>query len=75
MKAERNRIVQAGQEAHGVSSLALAQLSSHLWEAANILRGPLDATDFKTYIFPLLVFKRISDVCLARVAWPDQGVR
>jgi type I restriction enzyme M protein len=37
-------------------------LESHLWEAANILRGPVDAADFKTYIFPLLFFKRISDV-------------
>ena len=37
-------------------------LSSHLFEAANILRGPVDAADFKTYIFPLLFFKRISDV-------------
>lgn len=37
-------------------------LSNQLWEAANILRGPVDAADFKTYIFPLLFFKRISDV-------------
>lgn len=37
-------------------------LSNHLWEAANILRGPVDAADFKTYIFPLLFFKRVSDV-------------
>ncbi|MDP2211137.1 MAG: type I restriction-modification system subunit M N-terminal domain-containing protein [Candidatus Aquicultor sp.] len=37
-------------------------LSSYLWEATNILRGPVDAADFKTYIFPLLFFKRISDV-------------
>ena len=36
-------------------------LSRHLWESANILRGPVDAADFKTYIFPLLFFKRISD--------------
>lgn len=42
--------------------LDLARLSSHLWEAANILRGPVDAADFKTYIFPMLFFKRISDV-------------
>lgn len=41
---------------------SLAQLESHLWEAANILRGPVDAADFKTYVFPLLFFKRISDV-------------
>lgn len=40
----------------------IGQLSNHLWEAANILRGPVDAADFKTYIFPLLFFKRISDV-------------
>src|ERR1035437_3484356 len=39
-----------------------SNLESHLWEAANILRGPVDAADFKTYIFPLLFFKRISDV-------------
>jgi type I restriction enzyme M protein len=40
----------------------LSQLETHLWEAANILRGPVDAADFKTYVFPLLFFKRISDV-------------
>jgi len=40
----------------------VSQLESHLWEAANILRGPVDAADFKTYVFPLLFFKRISDV-------------
>ncbi len=40
----------------------LSQLENHLWESANILRGPVDAADFKTYIFPLLFFKRISDV-------------
>jgi type I restriction enzyme M protein len=43
------------------TALDLATLESHLWEAANILRGPVDAADFKTYIFPLLFFKRISD--------------
>jgi type I restriction enzyme M protein len=44
------------------TGISLSALSSHLWEAANILRGPVDAADFKTYIFPLLFFKRISDV-------------
>jgi type I restriction enzyme M protein len=39
----------------------LSELENHLWESANILRGPVDAADFKTYIFPLLFFKRISD--------------
>src|SRR4029079_17788152 len=44
------------------STIDLSQLESHLWEAANILRGPVDAADFKTYVFPLLFFKRLSDV-------------
>jgi len=42
--------------------ITLSQLEHHLWESANVLRGPVDAADFKTYIFPLLFFKRISDV-------------
>jgi type I restriction enzyme M protein len=42
--------------------VTVSQLESHLWEAANILRGSVDAADFKTYVFPLLFFKRISDV-------------
>lgn len=42
--------------------MTFTDLCSHLWEAANILRGPVDAADFKTYIFPLLFFKRVSDV-------------
>ena len=37
-------------------------LTSWLWDAANILRGPVDAADFKAYVFPLLFLKRISDV-------------
>src|SRR5438552_10710819 len=41
--------------------VTLSQLEFHLWESANILRGPVDAADFKTYIFPLLFFKRVSD--------------
>jgi type I restriction enzyme M protein len=40
----------------------ISTLESKLWESANILRGPVDAADFKTYIFPLLFFKRICDV-------------
>lgn len=38
------------------------QLEAYLWGAANILRGMIDAADFKQYIFPLLFFKRISDL-------------
>ncbi len=38
-------------------------LESYLWEAANILRGsPVDRTDWKSYILPLMFFKRLCDV-------------
>lgn len=42
--------------------ISLATLEAHLWESANILRGPIDQADFKSYVFPLLFLKRISDV-------------
>ncbi len=42
--------------------LTLRQLESHLWEAANILRGKIDSSDFRHYIFGLLFYKRLSDV-------------
>jgi len=41
--------------------LTLQQLKSHLWESANILRGSIDSSDYKNYIFGLLFFKRLSD--------------
>ena len=51
-----------GNDGRPQEIVTLSQLESHLWESANILRGPVDAADFKTYVFPLLFFKRISDV-------------
>lgn len=42
--------------------LTLSKLEQYLSKAAWILKGPVDASDFKIYIFPLLFFKRISDV-------------
>ncbi|TAH56393.1 MAG: SAM-dependent DNA methyltransferase, partial [Methanosarcina mazei] len=45
-----------------MNKMTLSELEQSLWGAANILRGPVDASDFKSYIFPLLFFKRISDV-------------
>lgn len=44
------------------SKLTLSQLEQYLSRAAWILKGPVDASDFKVYIFPLLFFKRLSDV-------------
>lgn len=39
-----------------------SQLEKYLWGAAKVLRGTIDAGDYKQYIFPLLFFKRICDV-------------
>lgn len=42
--------------------ISLDELKSFLWGAATRLRGQIDAAGYKEYIFPLLFFKRISDV-------------
>lgn len=42
-------------------SITLGDLESRLWAAANALRGPVDPADFKTYVFPVLFWKWISD--------------
>lgn len=43
-------------------TISLDELKSFLWGAATRLRGQIDAAGYKEYIFPLLFFKRISDV-------------
>ncbi len=45
-----------------MSKVSLNILTAHLWESANILRGSIDAADYKNYIFGMLFLKRISDV-------------
>ena len=40
------------------------KLEDLLWGAAEFLRGQIDASDYKQYIFPLLFYKRLSDVYL-----------
>lgn len=42
--------------------ISLDEMKSFLWGAATRLRGQIDAAGYKEYIFPLLFFKRISDV-------------
>jgi len=46
--------------------LSQQELESYLWGAAKLLRGLIDAGDYKQYVFPLLFFKRLSDV------WDDE---
>ena len=42
--------------------ITIDELKAYLWGAATLLRGQIDASGYKEYIFPLLFFKRISDV-------------
>lgn len=44
------------------SQLDLPALEQWLWDAACVIRGPLDAPKFKDYILPLIFLKRLSDV-------------
>lgn len=46
----------------GPLRLTLDEMKQFLWSAAVRLRGQIDAAGYKEYIFPLLFFKRISDV-------------
>jgi type I restriction enzyme M protein len=42
--------------------ISQGELESYLWGAAKLLRGTIDAGEYKSFIFPLLFLKRLSDV-------------
>ena len=43
------------------AKLTRERLNNHLWRAADILRGSIDSSDYKNFIFGFLFLKRLSD--------------
>lgn len=49
-------------QSENVNETTSQKLFSHLYETCNILRGPINQDEYKSYVTPLLFFKRLSDV-------------
>ena len=61
MAARKALLVSVDRAAPHPKTLSVDELEKHLWAAADILRGSIDSSDYKTYIFGLLFLKRLSD--------------
>lgn len=55
-------MIVTGYKPKEIKPISLDELERYLWGAAVLLRGQIDATSYKEYIFPLVFFKRLCDV-------------
>lgn len=55
-------VVTMGESEPSTEKMDLTQLKTFLWKSADILRGKIDSSDYKKYIFGLLFYKRMNDV-------------
>ena len=68
MTEDEARQAAAALSAASQTPLGQSELENYLAGAADLLRGSIDQADFKAYIFPLMFFKRISDVYVEEYA-------
>jgi type I restriction enzyme M protein len=61
-KLAQSVVILGGTTSSDTDKMSLAQLKIFLWKSADILRGKIDSSDYKKYIFGLLFYKRMSDV-------------
>ncbi|WP_287041627.1 class I SAM-dependent DNA methyltransferase [Mycobacterium sp.] len=75
MTEEEARVIALSMIPAASKPLTLGELEQYLAAAADLLRGSIDQADFKAYIFPLMFFKRVSDVYLEEygLALADSG--
>jgi type I restriction enzyme M protein len=56
-----------------MTRISQQQLESYLWGATTLLRGTIDAGDYKQFIFPLLFYKRLCDVFDEEIAGTESS--
>lgn len=54
--------VKSNKDNNGRNMTTSENLNNYLYECCNILRGPINQDEYKSYVIPILFFKRISDV-------------